>query len=72
MASKFGHVECVRVLANHPTTILDLRDHLGATALDSACTRLLVDSNCPSLEEKSSRRQVIVRALDERCVLSLL
>ncbi|VUZ47027.1 unnamed protein product, partial [Hymenolepis diminuta] len=69
IASKFGHVECVRVLANHPTTILDLRDHLGATALESACTRLLIDSNCPSLEEKSLRRQAIVRALDERYVL---
>ncbi|VDO07995.1 unnamed protein product [Rodentolepis nana] len=69
IASKFGHVECVRVLANHPTTILDLRDHLEATALESACTRLLIDSNCPSLEEKSLRKQAIVRALDERYVV---
>nr|CDS28292.1 ankyrin domain repeat containing protein [Hymenolepis microstoma] len=69
IASKFGHVECVRVLANHPTTILDLRDHLDATALESACNRLLIDSNCPSLEEKSLRKQAIVRALDERYVV---
>ncbi|VDK34259.1 unnamed protein product [Taenia asiatica] len=68
LASKFGHVECVRVLASHPATLLDLRDASGATALDAACTRLLVGENLP-LEQKSLRRQVIARALDERYVV---
>ncbi|EUB64523.1 Ankyrin repeat and LEM domain-containing protein 2 -like protein [Echinococcus granulosus] len=68
LASKFGHVECVRVLASHPATLLDLRDASGATALDTACTRLLVNESL-SLEQKSLRRQIIARALDERYVV---
>ncbi|KAL5112168.1 Ankyrin repeat and LEM domain-containing protein 2 [Taenia crassiceps] len=68
LASKFGHVECVRVLASHPATLLDLRDASGATALDAACTRLLVSESLP-LEQKLLRRQVIARALDERYVV---
>lgn len=58
----------MRVLASHPATLLDLRDASGATALDAACTRLLVGESLP-LEQKSLCRQVIARALDERCVL---
>uniref|UniRef100_A0A5K3FC07 ANK_REP_REGION domain-containing protein n=1 Tax=Mesocestoides corti TaxID=53468 RepID=A0A5K3FC07_MESCO len=62
LASKFGHVECVRVLASHPATMLDLRDSSGSTALESACIRLASTS---SPTEKSQRRQAICRALDE-------
>ncbi|VDD82540.1 unnamed protein product [Mesocestoides corti] len=65
LASKFGHVECVRVLASHPATMLDLRDSSGSTALESACIRLASTS---SPTEKSQRRQAICRALDERYV----
>ncbi|CAH8603432.1 unnamed protein product [Schistosoma rodhaini] len=54
-ASKYGHIECVSMLARHPLTKLDPRNFAGHTPTDIAATRLISqekiprsDLNCPT------------------------
>ncbi|VDO86430.1 unnamed protein product [Schistosoma margrebowiei] len=54
-ASKYGHIECVSMLARHPLTKLDPRNFAGHTPVDLAATRLISqekilhsDFDCPT------------------------
>ncbi|CAH8540978.1 unnamed protein product [Schistosoma mattheei] len=46
-ASKYGHIECVSMLARHPLTKLDPRNFAGHTPVDLAATRLTSQEKIP-------------------------
>ncbi|VDL94205.1 unnamed protein product [Schistocephalus solidus] len=60
LASKFGHVKCVRLLASHPVCSVSLHDSAGLTPAEVACSRL--DESDDTLR----RKQEILRFLDEQ------
>nr|VZI12361.1 unnamed protein product [Spirometra erinaceieuropaei] len=62
LASKFGHVQCVRLLASHPVCSVNLRDSVGQTPAEVACSRL------DETDETLMKKQEIRRILDEHYV----
>ncbi|VDP59221.1 unnamed protein product [Schistosoma curassoni] len=67
-ASKYGHIECVSMLARHPLTKLDPRNFAGHTPVDLAATRLTSQEKIPHSDFDCPTNIVnrILQIFDER------
>lgn len=67
-ASKYGHIECVSMLARHPLTKLDPRNLAGHTPVDLAATRLTSQEKIPHSDFDCPTNIVnrILQIFDER------